>query len=253
VSPLEGIALFGAGVAAGTVNAIVGSGSLITFPTLLAIGYPAVVANVTNNIGVLPGSISGTIGYRRELRGQRDRLVRLGGAALLGGLTGAGLLLALPDKAFRSIVPVLILVACALVVAQPRLRAWVATRRGEDLVAHGGPVLLVFVYLTGVYGGYFGAAQGVLLMGLLGSFLPDDLVVLNGVKNVLAMLANGIATVVFVLLAHPAWGAVLVLGVGSAIGGQLGAGVGRRLPPSALRGAIVIVGVVAAGKLILTG
>jgi uncharacterized membrane protein YfcA len=253
LTALEAGAVFLAGVGAGTVNGIVGSGSLLTFPTLLAVGYPAVVANVSNNIGVLPGSVSSAWGYRRELRGQGPRLARLGCASLSGGLTGALLLLALPGSSFRRIVPVLILLACALVVAQPRLRARVAARRAGDEPAHGGGVLFGLVFLTGVYGGYFGAAQGVLLMALLGTFLADELVVLNGVKNVLAMIANGVAGIVFLVLADPAWEAVAIVGAGAAIGGVLGATVGRRLAPERLRVLIVVVGLVAAGRLLLRG
>ena len=185
MSALEALAIVGAGLVAGTVNTIVGSGSLITFPTLLAFGFRPVVANVSNTVGLVPGSLSGVIAYRAELDGQRGRLFALGGASMAGGVTGAVLLLALPGSVFRHVVPVLILVACVLVALQPRLSACLAERK--DRPVHGGPVLFVTVFATGVYGGYFGAAQGVILVSLLGIFVADDLQRLNATKNVLAL------------------------------------------------------------------
>jgi uncharacterized protein len=251
VTALEAAALFLAGVGAGTINTVVGSGSLVTFPTLLAFGYAPVTANVTNNVGVLPGSISGAVAYRRELRGQLPRVLRLATGSALGAVAGALLLLQLPESAFDAIVPVLILLACVLVVAQPWLSRRVAEARGEA-VAHGGAALLLLVLLTGAYGGYFGAAQGVLLIALLGIFLADDLQRLNAVKNVLAGVANAVAAVVFVAAAEVAWDAALAIAAGSIIGGQLGGTVGRRLAPPVYRGVIVAVGVVAAVRLLTT-
>jgi hypothetical protein len=254
LSPFEALAIFGVGVAAGTINTIVGSGSLITFPTLLAFGYSPIVANVTNTIGLVPGALSGAVGYRRELKGQRTRLVRLGIASTAGGITGAVLLLVLPGNVFKSIVPILILVACALVAAQPRLAARVARRRAASEAAepsYGGPALFAGVYLTGVYGGYFGAAQGVILIALLGIFIADDLQRLNGAKNVLAALVNGVAAVLFIIASHIVWVAALLLAVGSTIGGQIGATVGRRLPAPLLRGIIVVVGTAVAIRLLV--
>jgi uncharacterized membrane protein YfcA len=229
------------GMAAGTVNTIVGSGSLITFPTLLALGYSPVVANVSNTLGLVPGSASGAFGYRRELTGQGARLRTLSIAAGAGGLTGGILLLQLPGTVFRDVVPVLILVACLLVIIQPRVSRHLATLGPRS--ERGGPVLFAAVFLTGIYGGYFGAAQGVLLMALLAIFLNDDLQRLNGAKNVLALIVNGVAALLFLIFAHIAWGAVATLAVGSTIGGQIGARVGRRLPPQLLRLAIVVVGI----------
>jgi uncharacterized membrane protein YfcA len=238
------LAILGAGLAAGTVNTIVGSGSLITFPTLLAVGYKPIVANVTNTVGLVPGVFSGVIGYRRELAGQGPRLRTLGLASLAGGLTGAILLLALPGNVFKRVVPVLILIACALVAVQPRLTRRLAERPVSR--RHGGPVLWGSVYLTGVYGGYFGAAQGVILIALLAIFIEDDLQRLNGAKNVLALLVNGIAALLFIVAAHVAWGVAGLLAISSIVGGQLGATVGRRLPTNLLRGLIVVVGTVVA-------
>jgi uncharacterized membrane protein YfcA len=254
IDPLEALVIIAAGLAAGTINTIVGSGSLITFPTLLLLGYPPLVANVSNTVGLVPGAISGAIGYRRELRGQRARARPLAVAATLGGLTGAAVLLVLPPSAFARIVPVLILVACGLVAVQPRLSSWIVARRarlGHVPQTGGGPLLAVGVYLTGIYGGYFGAAQGVILIALLSILVDDDLQRLNGLKNVITTVINGVAAIIFILVAPLAWGPAILLAIGSTIGGQLGALVGRRLSPIALRGAIIIVGTVVAIRLLL--
>ena len=240
----EAAAILAAGLAAGTINTVVGSGSLITFPVLLAFGYAPVTANVSNNIGLVPGAVSGSVGYRRELRGQRDRAIWLGRASLLGGTLGAVLLLALPASWFAAIVPVFIALALVLVVLQPRLAA-VLARRHEEPHEHGGRLALAGVFGAGVYGGYFGAAQGILLLAVLGLTVDDDLQRINGLKNVLAVIVNGVAAVVFVLVAHVAWAPAALIAVGSILGGQIGARYGRRLPAAALRAVIVIVGLAA--------
>jgi len=251
VSLLEVAAILLAGLAAGTVNTIVGSGSLVTFPTLLAFGYAPLVANVSNTVGLVPGAVSGSIGYRRELAGQGRRARRLGAAAAAGGLTGGLLLLALPASAFARIVPVLILIACFLVAIQPRLSEALAARHAEG-VSRWLP-LTVGVYLTGIYGGYFGAAQGVILIALLGIFLPDDLQRLNGLKNVLAAMVNAVAAVLFIAVAPVAWAPAALLAVGSIVGGQVGAHYGRRLSPRLLRVLIMTIGVIVAVRLLLAG
>jgi uncharacterized protein len=236
-----------AGMAAGTINTVVGSGTLITFPTLIALGIPAVTANVTNTVGLVPGAVSGAWGYRRELEGQRARLVRLGSAALLGGVTGAVLLLALPSSAFDTIVPVLIALGVVLVLLGPRIQRRVvqrAERRG-GLPETGAGWVWPAVAGAGVYGGYFGAAQGVLLMAILGIGVDDDMQRHNATKNVLALLVNGVAAVVFIFVAHVEWGVAALIAVGAIIGGQIGATVGRRLPPIVLRAVIAVVGTVA--------
>ncbi|MBH5335930.1 sulfite exporter TauE/SafE family protein [Streptomyces pactum] len=243
---LEFAAIGAAGIAAGGINAVVGSGTLITFPTLLALGYPAVVANVSNNIGLVPGALSAVHGYRRELKGQRNRLIRWGAGSFLGGLTGALLLLALPDKTFDAVVPVLIIIACVLLLLQPRLNRWMKERQSSGRRQDGGVPMWCGVLGTGVYGGYFGAAQGVLLMGLFGSFLQDDLQRLNAAKNVLSAIVNGVAAVVFIAVADVDWAVAGVIAAGSILGGALGARVGRRLSPTVLRGVIITVGVTAA-------
>jgi hypothetical protein len=249
MSALEALAIVGVGLAAGTINTIVGSGSLITFPTLLAFGFTPVVANVSNTVGLVPGSLSGAIAYRTELRGQRPRLLVLGAASVAGGITGAVLLLVLPGSVFRHVVPALILVACVLVALQPRLSAQLSER--GDRHAHGGPALFGSVFATGVYGGYFGAAQGVILLSLLGIFFADDLQRLNAAKNVLAFLVNGVAALLFMAFAHIAWEAAGLLAAGSVVGGQVGGIVGRRLPAPLLRGVIIAVGVAAAVALLV--
>ncbi|MFJ1754231.1 sulfite exporter TauE/SafE family protein [Kitasatospora sp. NPDC088134] len=249
----EALAVLLAGVAAGTINTIVGSGTLITFPVLLAVGLPPVAANVSNTLGLAPGSLAGALGYRAELAGQRRRLIRYGTASLLGGLTGAALLITLPGSAFDAVVPVLILTALVLVVIQPRVARAMAARRAAGTrppATDGGPLLLACIGLTGVYGGYFGAAQGVLLLALMGMLLPDDLQTINGIKNVLALIVNGVAAVFFLFTSPIDWTAAALIAVGATLGGVLGAKVGRRLPPVALRTLIVLVGLAAVTKLL---
>ncbi|AOP46567.1 sulfite exporter TauE/SafE family protein [Streptomyces lydicus] len=250
----EAVAVFAAGLGAGTINTIVGSGTLITFPVLLAFGLPPVTANVSNTLGLVPGALSGAFGYRRELTGQRRRLLRFGAIALLGGLSGAILLLALPSTAFDAIVPVLIAVALVLVVVQPWLARKLRARRERNgTVPHpdGGIALLLGLLLASAYGGYFGAAQGVLYLSLMGLLLHEDLQRINALKNVLAAVVNGVAAVFFLFVATFDWTAVALIAVGSTLGGQLGAKVGRRLPPPALRAVIVVVGLLAIAQLLL--
>ncbi|MEV7429214.1 MULTISPECIES: sulfite exporter TauE/SafE family protein [unclassified Nocardioides] len=245
---LESTAILLAGVAAGAINTVVGSGTLITFPTLLAFGVPPVTANVSNNIGLVPGSVSGAIGYRRELAGQRARVLRLASASVLGGLVGAVLLLVLPEGAFETIVPVLIGLGVVLVAVQPRISRAVARRREARPVAGTRPDpwwTWPGTALAGVYGGYFGAAQGVILMGMLGIGIEESLQRINAVKNILAASVNGVAGLLFIIVADVDWRIVALIGVGSVIGGQIGATVGRRLPPLVLRTLIIVVGVVA--------
>jgi uncharacterized membrane protein YfcA len=244
MSVLEALAIVGVGLVAGTINTIVGSGSLITFPTLLAFGFTPIVANVSNTVGLAPGSLSGAVAYRRELAGQRPRLLVLGTASITGGITGAVLLLALPGSVFRHVVPALILVACVLVALQPRLSRRVAER--EKPAGHGGAPLFLAVFATGVYGGYFGAAQGVILLSLLGIFLDDHLQRLNAAKNVLALCANGVSALVFIAATHIAWEAAILIAAGSIVGGQVGGVLGRRFPAPLLRVVIIVVGVTAA-------
>jgi uncharacterized membrane protein YfcA len=245
------VAVLFAGMAAGTINVVVGSGTLITFPTLLAFGVPPVTANVSNTIGLVPGVASGVVGYRRELRGQRARAIRLGSASIAGGIVGAVLLLSLPPGAFSAIVPALIVVGLVLVVLQPRISAWVDARHEGARGEFGPWWVWPAIFGTGMYGGYFGAAQGVILMGLLGIGIADTLQRLNGLKNVLAGLVNGVAGLIFVFVADVDWTVVALIAAGSVVGGQIGATVGRRLSPTVLRIVIVVVGLVALATFLL--
>ncbi len=249
MSPLHAVAIFAAGIAAGTINTVVGSGTLITFPTLLAFGYAPVVANVSNTIGLVPGAVSGAVGYRRELEGQRQRALALAVAALCGGTTGAVLLLVLPASAFKAIVPFFIAVALVLILAQKRLNRLLGTRRrrrGERV----GPATLVGTFFSGIYGGYFGAAQGILMLAILGLTIDDELQRLNAVKVITTGVTNLVAGVVFVIAAHVSWGPAGLIAGGSLLGGVLGARFGRLLPPNALKALIVIVGIVAIVRLV---
>lgn len=242
MSPADLLLIGLAGLAAGFLNTVVGSGSLVTFPTLVALGLPPVSANITNNLGLIPGSLSGTWGYRHELMQALDPLKQLLPAAAIGGALGAGSLLIWPDR-FGQIVPVLVMLAVVLVLVGPRIRAWSASRE-HPLPA---PLLSLGVGASSVYGGYFGAAQGVLLLGVLGTLLNRDLQQLNAVKNALAATVNAIAAVVFFAVQPQAIEptSVVAIAIGSTIGGQLGARVGRKLPAPVLRGVIVVVGIVA--------
>jgi uncharacterized membrane protein YfcA len=248
MTPLEAGTILAAGLAAGTINTIVGSGSLITFPTLLAFGYAPVDANVSNTVGLVPGSLSGAFGYRRELAGQRSRVIRLGVVGGAGGLTGGILLRAFPG-AFEAIVPILIAVALVLVAIGPRLSTTLARHRHPE--AHRSWPLAATIFGTAIYGGYFGAGQGIIMIALLTIFLSDDIQRLNGLKNVLAVIVNGAAAILFAFVAPVHWDVALLIAIGSIVGGQIGARVGRRLPPSLLRATIICVGIAAEAKLLL--
>ena len=240
----EAIAVAAAGFAAGGVNTIVGSGSLITFPTLLAVGYSSVVANVSNSVGLVPGGISGAIGNRRELEGQTRRSLILGTGTTAVALLGGVLLLTLPDAVFDAIVPALILLACALMAIK-------RTPSSHTSVSHTGWGLLA-AFGTGIYGGYFGAAQGIILMSLLRWCVPDDLQRLNAVKIVLTAVANGVAAILFILVADVAWEAAALIAVGSTVGAQVAARYGRAIPSEVLRWIVVIGGAIVAVILIVT-
>ncbi|MDR7085619.1 putative membrane protein YfcA [Aeromicrobium panaciterrae] len=251
---LEGLVIFAAGIWAGMINTIVGSGTLITFPTLLLFGYPALTANVSNNIGLVAGGISGTYGYRREARELKTTLVRLAPASVLGATTGAALLLTLPDSSFDAIVPALIALALFMVIVGPSIQRRVARRKleRETDVERVSPALFISIFGLGVYGGYFGAAQGILLMGLMGIMLSAGIQALNGLKNVLGTLVNAVAAVAFMIFAWDRidWKIVALIGGGSLIGGLLGSRIGRRLPPLVLRAIILLIGTLALIKII---
>jgi uncharacterized membrane protein YfcA len=250
VTAAEQLAVVAAATGAGMINAVAGSGTLLTFPVLLAVGFPARVANVSNTIGLVAGGFSGAFGYRRELQGARRSLLQLGGASVLGGLTGGLLLLVLPAATFRAIVPALIGLACVLVLVQPALNRRLArVPAGEGTPRHR--LLLAGVYAVGIYGGYFGAAQGVLLMSVLGLGLRQDLWRTIGTKNALAAAVNTVAALLFVAAADVAWHAVFLIAAGSALGGFLGARFGRLLQSGTLRAVIVSIGVLAMAKLLV--
>ncbi len=241
------LAVAAAGTGAGALNAVVGSGTLLTFPTLLAVGLPPVTANVSNTVGLVPGSFSAAVGYRRELAGQRGVLTVLGTASVTGALIGGLLLLTLPQSAFRAIVPALIGLGCLLVAIQPLIRR---LRPRSRPAAHRRPLLLALVAATGVYGGYFGAAQGVLLVAILGLLLESDMQRVNAAKNVLAGIVNLAAALLFIVVAHVDWTAAGLIAAGSVLGAALGAKVGRRLPDPVLRATVVLIGLIALWRLL---
>jgi uncharacterized protein len=243
----EYLAVLAAGGVAGMVNTIVGSGSLVTFPTLLAVGYPSVTANVSNTVGLVFGGVSGVIGYRRELEGQVRRAAGFACCTAVGALTGGILLLTLPSSVFEAVVPALILFACALMAFKDRLTPKHAHAHSGHLVPAG-----ISAFFTGIYGGYFGAAQGIILMSLLALFLPDGMQRLNALKNVLALVANAVAAVLFIAVAEVAWEAAATIAVGSIVGAQVGATVGRRISDEWLRRLVVIGGTIVAVILIAT-
>ncbi len=247
-----------AGVWAGAINSLVGSGTLITFPTLVALGFPPVTATMSNAIGLVAGGLTSTLGYRAELAGQWDRLRWQIPASLTGAVIGAYLLLHLPERVFIRIVPVLLILALILVVLGPRIQAY-ARRRAEEAgrsAAHVSPrrmAALVFgTFAVGIYGGYFTAAQGILLIGVMGALLPEDLQRMNAAKNLLTWLVNIVAAVGYTLVAFDriSWTAAGLIAAGSLIGGWLGSRYGRRLSPTALRAVIVVVGLIGLVRLL---
>jgi uncharacterized membrane protein YfcA len=232
------------GFAAGTMNAVVGAGSLVSFPALLAAGVPPLTANVTNTIGLLPGAVSAVHGYRDELRGRRASLLPLCVAGGIGGLLGGLLLLAFPSSTFEAVVPFLLVLAGVLTAIQPRVSRMVAAR--PSVSPHGGPFLLAAVGLTAVYGGYFGAAQGVILLALLGAFLESDVQRANAAKNLIALVVNVVSGILFALRADVDWAVAALVAIGAVVGGTLGVRLARRLPPAAFRWFVVVVAVTAA-------
>lgn len=252
MSIAEALVIVLAGVGAGTINTIVGSGTLITFPTLLFFGYPPVTANMSNSLGLVAGGVSGAVGYRAELVGAGPAMLRLAPMSVLGGVSGAMLLLVLDPGAFRTIVPVLITLGVVLVLAGPRISAAAARRHADHDTPGRRRAMQGGVFGAGVYGGYFGAAQGVLLMGIMSTLSADPLQRLNGYKNVLAVIVNLVAAVVFIVVAPDRldWTVAGLIAVGSLAGGVVGATYGRRLSPTALRAVITAVGVVAVVKIV---
>src|SRR5665647_643970 len=246
MSVIAVLAVVAAGFAAGAVNTIVGSGSLITYPVMVFLGVPPVTANIANTVGLVPGSLAGAWGYRDKLAGQKKLLVRLGTASVTGAIGGAILLTQLPKATFALVVPVLILAAAVLVGLQPlivkRTRPAAGTRWGQ---------LTFWVFLSGIYGGYFSAAQGVILLGVLGVFLASGLQEQNAVKNVLQALVNIVAAIVFVVVGGVAWKYTVMVAIGSLIGAPVGAKVAKRIPARVFRIGIGVLGVLMAAVMAL--
>lgn len=239
--------LAAAGLGAGAVNAVAGGGSLISFPALLAAGYPSITANVTNSIAVLPGYLGGSLAYRRELGGQAAMIRALALTSGAGAAAGATLLLVSPASVFEAIVPWLILAACGLLAVQPRVAA--AARRGRE---HSSLALHAAVFAATVYGGYFGAGLGILLLAILGVFVDDELQRLNALKGVLSLLVAVVTAVGFAVFGPVAWDAAAIVGVTCLIGGALGVGIARRLSAAVLRGAVIAYGVAVAIVLLVS-
>jgi len=258
VDLFEVLSVLGAGLGAGTVIAAVGAGSLVSFPILLGVGLPPVVANVCNTVGLVPGGLSGSWGYRRELAGKRNLVVAVAVTSGLGALGGAVLLLALPAAAFERVVPWLVILAASLVGVQPALSRWLRSRAelrgappalaGEDLP----PALAAVSSAIGVYGGYFGAGQGVMLVAFLALGLEESLQVVNGLKNVAVLAANLAASLIFVFFAPLDWTVVALIAIGSVVGGWLGAHIGRRLSPTVFRVLVVVFGYVVGVRLLVS-
>lgn len=247
-----------AGVGAGAVNSLVGSGTLITFPTLVTLGFPPLTATISNSIGLVAGGVSGTWAYRRELRGQWDQLRWQIPGSLTGAVLGAYLLLHLPEAVFNRVVPVLLVGALVLVVVGPKIQAN-AQRRAEqagrslDQLSRGRMVALTLgTFAVAVYGGYFSAAQGILLIGVMGVLLPESMQRMNAAKVLLTLLVNVVAALAYIITAFDriSWEAAALIAAGSLIGGYLGGHYGRRLSPNALRAAILVVGLIGLYRLL---
>ena len=254
------VVIFVAGLWAGTINTIVGSGTLVTFPVLVALGFAPVNAVVSNAMGLVAGGFSGAWGYRREAASVGGTLLRLMPVSLAGGVIGAYLLLHLPEAVFAYVAPVLIVVALLLVIFQPRLSAWAKRRQAASVGVDPGeadrtripPVLYLLVFLIGIYGGYFTAAQGILLMGVLGVFLHASLQQSNAIKVILTLVVNLVAALSYLVFAPERihWPVVILIAAGSLVGGFIGARVGRRLSPGWLRAVIVVLGLVALANMV---
>ena len=234
LTPEQGIVLGVAGLLGGAVNSVAGGGSLISFPALLAVGYPGVTANMTNTDALWPGYVGGSVAYRRELEGQRSRTMVLATTCVLGGLAGSVLLLTTPASVFKRAVPWLILLACALFALQP-LATRALTKRQASSKEHRSLGLHVAGFLAAIYGAYFGAGLGIVLLAVLGLAIPDSLQKLNGLKQVLSVVINSVAVVAYGVFGPVAWTAVAIMAVASLVGGRLGGGFARRLSPILLR------------------
>lgn len=251
MTPAQAAVVAGAGVLAGAINAVGGGGTLVSFPALLAAGLPPIAANITSSVGLLAGYAGGSVAYRRELTGQRSHVRALLPFAVVGGGAGAVLLLLTPGATFRAIVPYLVLLSTVLLALQPVLaRALASQQRAPDEGIHWGARIGVGV--AAVYGSYFGAGLGVLLLAVLGVLVADELQRLNALKGVLSLVINVVGVVVFVVSADVAWRYAGLLAVSAYVGGTLGVSVARRLPPTVLRAAVVMLGLALGLALLVT-
>jgi uncharacterized membrane protein YfcA len=252
VTPTEVLLVVAAGLGAGVLSSTVGVASLLSFPVLVGLGLPPVVANVSNTLGLIPAGLGGVVGYRREVREAGRVAYAIVAVCGIGAVIGAALLLGLPAGVFEAIVPYLILFTCLLVGIQPRIAAWLRarheTRHGVALAErrHMSPATTTFATITGVYGGYFGAGAGVMMVAVLGIGTDLELRIVNGLKTLSLMVGNIVAGVIFVVVADPRWDAVVLLAAGSLVGGYVGARIGRKLPDAVFRWAVVAAGAVAA-------
>lgn len=248
----EALLVVATGFGAGVLSSTVGVASLLSFPVLVALGLPPVVANVSNTLGLIPGGLGGVVGYRREVREAGPIARTIVVVCALGAVAGAALLLGLPPGVFEAIVPWLILFTCLLVGVQPRIARWLRerheSRHGEARAErrHMSPATTAFAAATGAYGGYFGAGAGVMMVAVLGLGTDLELRVVNGLKTLSLMVANIVAGLIFVVVADPRWDVVVLLATGSLVGGYVGARIGRTLPDAVFRWAVVTAGVVAA-------
>ena len=252
MTPTEVLLVVAAGLGAGVLSSTVGVASLLSFPVLVGLGLPPVVANVSNTLGLIPAGLGGVVGYRQEVReaGRVAWVIML--VCAIGAIAGAALLLGLPPGVFEAIVPFLILFTCLLVGVQPRIARWLRARHeartGEQLAErrHMSPATTAFATLTGVYGGYFGAGAGVMMVAVLGIGTDLELRIVNGLKTLSLMVGNIVAGLIFVVVADPRWDVAALLAAGSLVGGYVGARIGRTLPDAVFRWAVVAAGVVAA-------
>ena len=248
LSVLHYLFIASAALAAGFVNAIAGGGTLITFPVMTAVGIPAVAANVTNTVALCPGFLGAALGQRRDLVGQERRMLLTIPAGIAGGIVGGVLLLNTEEQLFRTLIPYLILAAAALLAVQDRLRTWLISRNAHHGTGHGSNVrAAIFLGIAAIYGGYFGAGLGVIMLAVMGLVLDDSLTRLNALKIVMALVINVAAAVFFLFSGQVIWTAALVMAVGAITGGVIGGQFASRIAPRTLRNVVVTLAVIVSG------
>lgn len=240
--PLLALAAF----AAGTINAVAGGGSLVSFPALVAAGYSSKVANVTNTVALWPGYVGGSIGYAAQLSDQRRRILILTVPSILGAVAGSAILLTTSEASFDRIVPFLILFAAGLMAAQPRLSTWVTQHRPEGADGKTPLELIAAVFVLAIYGAYFGAGLGIITLAVLGILLPDDLHRSNALKGLLSAIMNAAAVVYFAIWGPVEWLPAAVMAVAALAGGYLGVGVARNISAPRLRAGVIAYAIVVA-------